>query len=50
MRVSRHKRQVFLFVIAILVPATVLIGLASRRTQTIATATDCPSDRTLRPD
>src|ERR1700691_4897667 len=30
MRISRHKRQVFLFLAAILVPATVLVGLASR--------------------
>ena len=30
MRVTRHKRQVFLFLAAILVPAAVLIGLATR--------------------
>ena len=30
MRVSRHRRQVILFVIAVLVPAGVLIGLAAR--------------------
>jgi signal transduction histidine kinase len=30
MRVNRHKRQIFLFLIAILVPAAVLIGLAGR--------------------
>src|SRR5580700_11875967 len=30
MRISRHKRQVFLFLAAILVPAVVLVGLASR--------------------
>jgi signal transduction histidine kinase len=30
MQVSRHKRQVILFVIAVLVPAGVLIGLAAR--------------------
>ena len=30
MRVTRHKRQVFLFLAAILVPAAVLVGLASR--------------------
>jgi len=30
MRVTRHKRQIFLFVIAILVPAAVLVGLAGR--------------------
>ncbi len=30
MRITRHKRQVFLFLAAILVPAAVLVGLASR--------------------
>src|ERR1700677_3074272 len=30
MRVTRHKRQIFLFLAAILVPAGVLIGLAGR--------------------
>jgi hypothetical protein len=30
MRVTRYKRQVFLFLAAILVPAAVLVGLASR--------------------
>src|SRR5271168_5107103 len=30
MRIARHKRQVFLFLAAILVPAAVLVGLASR--------------------
>src|SRR5580698_8018282 len=30
MRVSRHKRQIFLFLVAILVPAGVLVGLAGR--------------------
>src|SRR5271170_2692808 len=30
MRVSRHKRQILLFLIAILVPAGVLIGLTGR--------------------
>jgi hypothetical protein len=30
MRVTRHKRQIFLFLFAILVPAGVLIGLAGR--------------------
>jgi signal transduction histidine kinase len=30
MRVSRHKRQIFLFLVAILVPAGVLIGLVGR--------------------
>ena len=30
MRLTRHKRQVFLFLAAILAPATVLVGLASR--------------------
>ena len=30
MRVTRHKRQVLLFLAAILVPAAVLVGLASR--------------------
>jgi tetratricopeptide (TPR) repeat protein len=30
MRITRHKRQIFLFVIAILLPATVLIGLAGQ--------------------
>jgi signal transduction histidine kinase len=30
MRVSRHKRQILLFLVAILVPAGVLIGLAGR--------------------
>ena len=30
MGVTRHKRQIFLFVIAILVPATVLVGLSVR--------------------
>jgi signal transduction histidine kinase len=30
MRVTRHKRQIFLFLVAILVPAGVLIGLAGR--------------------
>src|ERR1700722_8349797 len=30
MRLTRHKRQIFLFVIAILVPAAVLVGLAGR--------------------
>src|SRR5580658_9072913 len=30
MRITRHKRQIFLFLVAILVPAGVLIGLAGR--------------------
>src|SRR5580704_11846166 len=30
MHITRHKRQVFLFLAAILVPAAVLVGLASR--------------------
>jgi hypothetical protein len=30
MRVTRHKRQIFLFLAAILVPAAVLIVLAGR--------------------
>jgi hypothetical protein len=30
MRVTRYKRQVFLFLAAILVPAAVRVGLASR--------------------
>ena len=30
MRLTRHKRQIFLFLAAILVPAAVLVGLASR--------------------
>jgi hypothetical protein len=30
MRITRHKRQIFLFLAAILVPAGVLIGLAGR--------------------
>jgi hypothetical protein len=30
MRVTRHKRQILLFLVAILVPAGVLIGLAGR--------------------
>jgi signal transduction histidine kinase len=30
MRMTRHKRQIFLFLVAILVPAGVLIGLAGR--------------------
>jgi len=30
MRVTRHKRQIILFLVAILVPAGVLIGLAGR--------------------
>jgi hypothetical protein len=30
MQVPRHKRQIFLFVIAILAPAVVLVGLAGR--------------------
>src|SRR5580658_7118603 len=30
MRITRHKRQIFLFLVAILVPAGVLIGLGGR--------------------
>jgi signal transduction histidine kinase len=30
MRITRHKRQIFLFLVAILVPAGVLVGLAGR--------------------
>jgi hypothetical protein len=30
MRLTRHKRQVFLFLAAILIPASVLVGLAGR--------------------
>ena len=30
MRVTRHKRQILLFLVAILVPAGVLVGLAGR--------------------
>src|SRR6202034_1497127 len=30
MRITRHKRQIFLFLVAILVPAGVVVGLAGR--------------------
>jgi hypothetical protein len=30
MRISRHKRQIVLFIAAILVPAAVLIGLSTQ--------------------
>jgi hypothetical protein len=41
MRITRHKRQIFLFLAAILVPAGVLIGLAGRIMSSRANRSRC---------